>query len=323
MSSRYAESLRSGNLGTAVVMAMLTVALIASVATAVLADYAQAVSHLSGRHDQAQARWVARAAIDWSRWILLEDSRTDAIAQKMVDHRSEIWLTKVDKLPYEEGEISGEIRDDSGKYNLNALVSNGVPNPKQVVIFKRLLAALGIPTNEGAELTAALLDWLDTDQQSQSSRNTEASWYRSQPGRRIPPDAPLIDVSELAHIRGFESPALLETLKQHVTVHPPGNHLVNVNFATPEVLAAITGLDVSTSHIRDATRTVQTPPFLNKAEFIAKLPTGLQYDQNLLAVQSTFFVAVGTAKWGEAVVSMEVMLRRTGGRPEILWYKII
>lgn len=323
MSSRYVESPRSANLGTAVVMAMLTVALIASVATAVLADYAQAVSHLSGRHDQAQARWVARAAIDWSRWILLEDSRTDATAQKMVDHRSEIWLTKVDKLPYEEGEISGEIHDDSGKYNLNALVSNGAPNPAQVIIFTRLLGALGVPTNERAELTGALVDWLDADDASSTPRNTEASWYRSQPARRIPPNAPLVDVAELAHIRGFEAPGLVETIRQHVTVHPPGNHVVNVNFATPAVLAAITGLEVTSAQIQDAARTASNPPFATKADLAAKLPKGHQYDQNLLDVRSEFFVAVGTAKWGEAIVSMEVMVRRTGGRPEILWYKII
>ena len=308
--------------GTAVIMAMLSVALIAAIASAVLGDYGQAVNHLAGRHDQAQARWLARTAIDWSRWILVEDTREDARIKKNADHQQELWLTPIDSLPYEEGEISGQIQDDSGKLNLNSIAINGAVDAGQAKVFQQLFEQIGVSSSDSKSMVAALIDWIDSDDTAYQGIGAESSWYRSQSNRRIPPNAPILDVGELAHIRGFESEALLEALRPHVTAHPPGQQIVNVNFASAQVLAALTGLRASNSALRDAVRTDKNTAFIKVEDFIALLPSGQPYNQSQFSVKSEYFIATGSAKWGEAMVSMEVLLRRNNNKPEILWYKI-
>ncbi|MEC5396390.1 type II secretion system minor pseudopilin GspK [Uliginosibacterium sp. H1] len=318
MSSRCAER-RSSCLqrGAAVVMAMLTTALIAGVATAVLADYGHAVRHLSGRHDQAQARWLALGGMDAARWALQEDQRVAATAK--TDNMSEQWAIKVPPQPYEEGEVAGQIFDQSGRFNLNSLVSNGAVNAQQVEIFERLLVLLDIQASQARQLSAALVDWMDADDIPQGRDNTETSWYRSQPGRAVPPQSSLLAVEELRKVRGFEDPALLSRLQDHVSVLPSSALSININLATPEVIAAAIGLTNPNPQIAGLRSNLVHE---SVAEFVARLPTGTQYHTQNLDVRSEYFLVVGTGSWGEATVRMEALLqRRPGQRPEILWYR--
>ena len=58
---------RAAQRGAAVVLALLTVSFAAMLAAAALADFGHGLDMLGGRHDQAQAWQLGRAAVDWSR----------------------------------------------------------------------------------------------------------------------------------------------------------------------------------------------------------------------------------------------------------------
>ena len=103
--------------GAAVILVLLTVALVAGLAAASVGDLGVAMDQVTGRHDQAQARQLARGAVDWARNVLAEDARSSS-----VDHLGEAWATKVPPTPVEEGEVSGELQELSGRLNLNNLV---------------------------------------------------------------------------------------------------------------------------------------------------------------------------------------------------------
>lgn len=298
-------------------MAMLTTALIAGVATAVLADYGHAVRHLSGRHDQAQARWLALGGMDAARWAIYEDQRI-ANTQK-TDHIGEQWAIKVPPQPYEEGEVAGQIIDQSGRFNLNSLVINGVVNPQQVTIFERLLVLLGISSSQARQLGVALVDWMDSDDIPLGRDDTESNWYRSHPGRAVPPQASLLAVEELRKVRGFEDPALLARLRDHVSAVPASGLAININLATPEVIAASIGIQTPNPRLAGLrSNTVHE----SVADFVARLPTGTQYHTQNLDVRSEFFLVIGTGSWGEATVRMEGLLQRQPNRrPAILWYR--
>ena len=77
---------RAAQRGAAVVLALLTVSFAAMLAAAALADFGHGLDMLGGRHDQAQAWQLGRAAVDWSRNILADDGR-----RTPTDHLGEIW----------------------------------------------------------------------------------------------------------------------------------------------------------------------------------------------------------------------------------------
>ncbi len=86
---------------------------------------------------------------------------------------------------------------------------------------------------ESDAMTAALLDWRDTDD-SARALGAEAEWY-AQAGRFAPRNGPIADVRELARVRGFEDATGLDS----VFTTEPGR--IAVNSAGAAVLAAIPG----------------------------------------------------------------------------------
>lgn len=306
-------SLKSST-GSAIVMALLVVALIAGIAAAILSDYSHALTHLSGRHDQAQARWLARGAIDWARNVLENDFRRDGA--NGTDNLQEEWTIKVPPTPVEEGEVSGELEEQSGRFNINALVSGGTANPAQQIIFTRLLITLGYSTSQAQNLTLAATGWISSDETGQ----TETSYYRAQK-TPLPPQAPLLDIQELIFVRGF-TPAIVEQLRPFVTALPEEAVTINVNTAPPEVLAAyVENLSLAQAQqlVFDRTRAFYT----SASNFTEKLPQSALYEEGNFTVRSTYFLATGRARWGDSVTRMNVLLRRKHARADILWEKIL
>ena len=95
--------------GMAVITAILVVALAASAAAFMAWQQQLWVRQVQNLNESAQARAVARAALQWARSILAEDARKDA-----VDHEGEPWATALAPLPVEGGELTGRILDAQG-----------------------------------------------------------------------------------------------------------------------------------------------------------------------------------------------------------------
>lgn len=163
---------RARQRGAAVILALLTVALVAGLAAAAVGDLGVAMDQVTGRHDQAQARQLARGAVDWARNVLAEDARGST-----VDHLGEAWAVQVPPTPVEEGELAGEIREQSGRINLNNLVQADGPDLGEMDQFLRLLAILGVGDSQALDLRAALLDWLDADEEPRLPGGAESTWY--------------------------------------------------------------------------------------------------------------------------------------------------
>ena len=123
--------------GAAVILALLTVALVAGLAAASVGDLGVAMDQVTGRHDQAQARQLARGAVDWARNVLAEDARSSS-----VDHLGEAWATKVPPTPVEEGEVSGEltVRETVELGRIAHLGLLGTPGPDDRAAVERAMA---------------------------------------------------------------------------------------------------------------------------------------------------------------------------------------
>jgi len=302
---RSAKVLRSR--GAALLMAILTVALIASVSSAIIAEHSAAIEQLGGRSDQAQARWLTRASVDWARNVLEWWMRR--YGSKTIDTPESEWATKVPPMPIDEGEVSGEMVDLSSRFNINSLVKNGIANPGQQTIFLRLLDNLGIPASQAQSLSAAITDWIDTDENT-STLGAETNWYTTNGRTVYPPQAPLIDINELLAVRGMSS-ELLERLRPYITALPDNATTINVNIASAEVIAAFVG-NLPLAQARTIVSNRQGNYFQDVSTFIGLLPQGSQYNTTQFDVKSQYFLVTGRAHWGDATAYSQVLLYREG-----------
>lgn len=285
--------------GAAIVLALLTTFILASFASSMLAAYGDAVEVLAGRHDHAQARRLARAAVDWGRNVLADDARNG------IDHLGEPWALKLPPTPVEDGEVGGELNDLSGRFDLNSLAPAGTPDKTAIAAFGRLLAAVGESPAGIERIAAGLIARL------QPAPATE-------PGQRT---GPLLHPDELLALPDL-STALFERLKPHVAALPAASRL-NVNTASAEVLhALIPGLPLDAARVLAADR--DRAWFRTLEEFNARLPASADAASGeRFGVRTRYFLATGRARYGLATTQMEVLLDRQRVWPEILWQRML
>lgn len=313
---------RCAQRGAALILALLTVALVAGLAAAAMGELGLAVDSASGRHDQIQARLLARGAVDWARNVLAEDAR-----RSNVDHLGEDWAIRVPPTPVEDGEVGGEVQDLSGRINLNDLVAEGRDNAEAIARMARLLRIVGVSEAETGPLLAALLDWLDADHVPRLPGGAESAWYGAQLQPRRAANGPLGSLEELGQVRGF-SPALLVRLGPYIAALP-ANSRINVNTAPAEVLAAsIPGLTLDAAHVLIAER--DRAWFKDVSDFNARLPGNLKTldaDPDVapppIATTSRHFLVTGRARYGVAMVRMDVLLDRRQKWADIVWQKLL
>jgi general secretion pathway protein K len=302
--------MKSRQRGVAIVLAMGVAALAAIAASSIMVAQSawSRQSELTGDH--AQARQVVLASVDWARAVLSEDRRLSS-----VDHAGEPWALRLAPLPIENGAIAGHIEDQQGAFNLNNLVRDGRVSPKQLGSLKRLLALLGL----APALADALADWLDADGVLQSADGAEDQYYLALDTPYLAANRPLVDVGELALVRGFTA-EVRARLRPFVSALPR-NTQTNVNTAPAEVIAAVVdGMDLDTARALVAQR--DKIYFRDAADFSARVPARLRNRTEEAAVSSDFFMATVRVTIGQTqAAGTALLLRESSGWPAIVWRK--
>jgi general secretion pathway protein K len=303
--------MRARQRGVAIVLAMGVVALAAMAATAIVATQSAWARRSELTSDHVQAQLIIKAGLDWARAVLSDDRRVSA-----VDHLGEPWALRLPPMPVDNGKLAGYIEDQQGVFNLNNLVNNGKVNLTQLEHFRRLLAILDLP----AELADALADWLDADSEPQPRGGAEDSYYLGLERPYLAANRPLIDVAELALVRGFDG-NVRARLRPFVTALPRVT-AVNVNTAAPEVYAAIVdGLNLDGARALVAKR--ERAYFRDNADFLNRLPNGAAVPIDDIAVSSSFFMATMRVTIGGAEARGTALLARDDTRwPAIVWRKL-
>jgi len=290
--------------GVAIIMVLLIVAIATSLAAYMAMQQNLWQRQVESQFERAQARQLGAAGIDWARAVLAEDGRGNS-----VDHEKEIWTLRLPAIPVEGGEVIGTIEDRQGLFNLNNVATN-------VAQFQRLLEARGLP----ADLAPALADWIDSGDVMQAG-GAEDAYYLALPQPYRAANRPLVELGELARVKGFDS-RTIESLRAFVSVLPASGTPVNVNFAPPEVLvAAIEGLNLSEARLIEQQR--KTQPFKDIADFQKLLPKGINLvNSSGISVKSDFFWVTGTAGVGKAQVVTQALLQRSSGWPTVVWQSV-
>lgn len=295
--------------GAALIMAILIVALAASMAASLAWQQNIWARRVQSRDDRSDAKWLARAGTNYAAAILNDDANHNT-----VDYFGEAWSSKMPAMPVDNGDISGFILDQQGLFNLNNLVRNGKTDPAELQKFRQLLTMLRLQP----DIAEALADWIDSDDAVQDPGGAENSYYLGLPDPYRAANMPLEEIGDLSRVKGFDS-ATLERLKPYVTVLPVSS-LINVNTAPPEVLAAILpGLTLSAARAIVAKRNEHY--FKNIADFRAAIPD-IFVPENLVEVASQYFLVTVEARQGKSRVTMQTLLDREGAAwPRTVWHK--
>ena len=290
--------------GAALLAAMLTVTVVATLAAAALWQQWRAVEVESADRTRVQSAWILTGALDWARLILRED-RPDA------DHFGEPWAVPLQEArlstflaadpnnTIEPGDadnvfLSGDITDLQSRLNVASLVEAGSIKEQQVETFRRLFELLGLPASQLARLVENLRLAMDISTDNQSARQAP-----------LPPHR----VDQLAWL-GL-SPETVAALEPFVTVLPVASGAVNLNTAPPEVLYAV-GRNLS---LADAQRLVaerQRQHFRNMGDVRKLLPEGAAFAERSYAFSSQFFSVRGRLRMDNVVIEERSVVQRIG-----------
>lgn len=339
--------------GAALLTAMLTVALVATMAATALWQQWRSVEVEAAERARVQALWVLTGALDWSRLILREDGRSGG-----ADHLGEPWAVPLEEArlssflaagkdntvdnaeTLQQVFLSGRISDLQARMNvlnLVELVSKGSPTPPPgTAATAATTAAPAAPATKageqppGAEMTAKV---------SESDLQAFARLFERlglQPGEltalaenlRFALDtsaasgaaarAPLLPqrVDQLVWL-GL-SPRSLALLRPYITLLPVRTP-VNVNTASAVVLSAsISRLDLAQAQRMVSTRLVSPFRTLADAGRQAGDAAGpLNAAQH--SVNSRFFEVRGRLRQEQGVVEEHSVVQRDGLNVKTLW----
>ena len=337
--------------GVAVITALLLTTLAITIVASLFWQQQVQVRSIENQRMQLQKQWILRGAIDWARLILREDARLT----RNVDHLGEPWAVRLADTQLDqyvengkaEGDeanatLSGQIVDAQSLYNLTNLATDGVPDPREVAVFSRLLSNLRMPP-ELAESTAA------TIAKSQAKVKTVAS---SSPGTATVSSGSVTSVTDAAAsqsdansansateisadtvqflrfiqtddllaVNGF-TPEMLLRLKNFVTVLPRKTE-INVNTASPEVLSArIDGVSMGDAAMMIASR--ERAYFLSLTDFKHRFQdkTTTVADKDL-SVATHFFIVNGKVKMQRSALDVSALLERSDdASTSVLWIR--
>ena len=295
----------------ALITAILIAALVASLAFALSARERLWLTQLGNREDFAAAQSSALSAIDLARLTLRDDMRNNQI-----DHLLEAWTVPVPPINVEEGRVGGRLVELQGRLNLYTLQSDGKVNAAGLLALQRLLSTQNLPSDWAGKLAAAMAAQVKLWQDAQKADAAAARIT----GKLIPA-ADLADLAGLAGLSGADAERLAAI--EPLTVLLPESTSVNVNFAPPEVLMAVTpGLSLKDAETLVGRRA--RGHFTSGQDFVNALPEDLRASARpaLYTVESQYFLSEAESWFGRAHVRLQALLYRQRARmPEIVWVR--
>ncbi|RKG50647.1 general secretion pathway protein GspK [Acinetobacter cumulans] len=217
--------------GVALLTILVMVALATILAAGIAKQQANTAESTAYLMRQNQSLLYAKSAEAFFAELLKDDAENAG----QVDHLQENWAKPMPAFPVEDGSVAGVLEDESGKFNLNSLVNNeGQVNENAKAWFERILVRVGLP----AQLSEAVIDWQDSDDQPLGSMGAEASYYQGMANASLPPNAKFHDVAELKQIRGFDT-GKDQLIAPYVTAIPSHDSKVNINTASAFLLASL------------------------------------------------------------------------------------
>ena len=303
-------------------IALITILVMVALATILAATIAQrqkfTAENTAYLMRQNQSLWYAKSAETFFSELLVEDAENAGD----VDYLQENWAKPMPAFPVEDGYVTGQLYDESGKFNLNSLVDDsGQVNVVAKEWFERLLTNVGL----NAQLSEAVIDWQDADNETIGPMGAEDSYYRGLRNAYLPANSKFHAVEELKMVRGFDGEKYLQ-IAPYVSAIAVQDAKVNINTAPAIVLASLAeSLDVKTVEAVLEQRQQNMEHFSNVDELWSLEPFSQAKNENqtalnaLLGVKSSYFQAKIEVMLSERKRQFQTYLLREDKKVHVLY----
>lgn len=290
--------------GVALLTVLLIMALCSLIAVKLMEAQQLSLQRTTLLLHQQQARNYALGVEQWATSILRRDRQDNA-----VDHSNEAWARKGVVLPIDGGQISGQIEDLQGCFNLRNLVSDtGTLDASQFKLLQRLLERLEL----NPELAYALADWVDSDSDTSSGAGAEDGYYLSLNPPYLAANQAPSELSELRLVRGIDSKVY--ALLRPVLCSLPERTRLNVNTLRPALLSALSSASESDNSARPSQGFAQVSEFINRFPLLDRT-----FSAENLSVSSEYFrVRIQVLLGDYQVLLTSVLQRNAKGEIQVL-----
>ncbi|MDM0105490.1 type II secretion system minor pseudopilin GspK [Variovorax sp. J22R24] len=342
-------------LGAALLTAMLTVTLVATFAAAALWQQWRATEVEGAERARVQSGWILIGALDWSRLILREDARANAVTGG-ADHLAEPWaiplaeakLTSflaadkniasdaLEGLP--DAFLSGRIVDAQSKLNVMNLVEGGKPVTSAVEAFTKLFALLGLPAQEVPLMVSNLQKALPATVSVPATAGTTGTTGSTgaTPVTPVPTTTttttttmetdtstsatgPLVPQHTAQLVWLGLSPTTTAALEPYVTVLPVGGTKLNINTASAEAIyASVPKLDLASAKRLVERRARSYFRSLADATALVQQNTA-QFSEGQHSISTSYFDVHARLRLQSAWVDEHTLLQRNGIEVRIVW----
>ncbi len=309
--------IEQGQRGAAILTAMLTVVLVATLAATALWQQWRGVEIEAAERTRSQASWVLIGALDWARLILIEDARKGG-----ADHLAEPWAVPLEQarlstflaadrtdaqVPDDaiEAFLSGQIIDLQSRLNVtNLVLQDGKVHEPSRLAFERLFKLLNLPPDELAQMVDQLVL-----AQTAAAPASPASAPTPAGSERVSAALWPQELDQLAWV-GL-SGLTIARLRPFVTVLPVRTP-VNLNTAPSEVIYAC----VQAFDLANANRLVQSRS-LTHLRSLADAPkaganAAAQFNDGQHSVTTRFFEVRGQLQIDQTTVQEYFVVQREG-----------
>ena len=340
--------------GVAVITALLLTTLAVTIVASLFWQQQVQVRSIENQRMQLQKQWILRGALDWARLILV----TSQASSPMIDNLQQPWAvglaeTRLDSYvengrsdsEASDASITGQIIDAQSYLNLAGLSVAGVPQPKAIAAFGRLLtylrldpqlattAAIGMassqPKNVGAagggmqnsttNVAGVMGNAINAAPVATATIVPAAQIAASGGAGAASGPRPLAieQIDDLLALPGF-TPPIISRLRAFTIILPRSPTAININTASAEVLAAT--LDTLSLPAAQGLVASRNNTSFNSVTGDPRLATLLQAaDTSALSVRTDYFIVDGKVKLNRAGLEVLALIERNpavaGGTP--------
>ncbi|WP_179957531.1 type II secretion system minor pseudopilin GspK [Exilibacterium tricleocarpae] len=325
--------------GAALIIALLIVATVVGLAVGIAAEFQLTAARAENRWHGAQAREYLFGSESLAAYALAQDEDMD------VDHLAEAWAMDLPQFPVEGGWVEPRLIDAQGRLNINSLVGRASDpgggasaepwqrfTPAQRRFMRLLQTYDEFPVDQtlAQEITVAVIDWLDADDQPFDFSGAESDYYRGLEIPYRPANQPMNSISELLLVRHM--PIELYNLVKYELVALPEATDINVNTASARLMSTLnirselTPLTLIDGESMVAGRGDEG--YGNVREFTtSETVTSIQSQEERdqissegLTVKSSHFMLLGKTQIGRQRRHITSLLKRDGeGQTSVVW----
>lgn len=274
-------------------VALITILVMVAIATILAATIAKSQKHTAENTAylvrQNQALLYAKSAEAFASELLVQDNNSSGGA----DYLQETWAQPMPPFPVEDGMVSGRLEDESGKFNLNDLVSadGTTVNEDAKKFFELLLKRVGL----APELSQSTIDWIDRDDLTIGAMGAESNYYQGLSPAYASANSPFNAIEDLKQVRGFEGQNY-DLIAPYISALPATTVKININTVPPLLLASLDDkLEVNTVAMVLQDKQKKMEHFANVSELLAVQPFDSISDESknlankMLDVKSDYF----------------------------------